>query len=155
MRIVLLFLTVGILVACGSKKEGALDPPEVSNPLEPPRFSPQQDVYKTPTQKVSPKKFLLFKDDTDFENMHVALERQIDRYKSKNLIGSIELGGESFPLVRVQRSLVRFRELVDQYLQCKSGGKGRDCNSTLNLSLNDEFHIYEPKLNANDPRFRK
>lgn len=108
--------------------------------------------FVTPTERVDAKNWPSLVDDLAFENMDVAIQRQLQRYAQIGLNGSIRLGPDTYPLQRAKKSLLRFQELVEQYRLCEKS-KNRDCQAGFERQLKLEFVMYRPLLQKGDPRF--
>lgn len=113
--------------------------------------------YETPTRLVDPTDHPNFVDDIDFENMMTAIDRQIARYKKKNLNGVLSMGGVKYPLVWAMASLEKFKELVIRTRECilKSPAKSarKFCYKMLAVDIKDNFDVFEPDLEPGDPRY--
>ena len=109
--------------------------------------------YTTPTIKVHVSEHPNFEDDLDFQNMETVLDRQIKRYKRRNLSGSISVGGKLISQKKLLNSLVEFKIEVKKYKQCLATNlrKG-DCLRILNGSIQEKFNVYKPELTDEDPR---
>ncbi|MGE0763609.1 MAG: MltA domain-containing protein [Bdellovibrionales bacterium] len=111
--------------------------------------------FVTPTARVSIAEYPDFNDDLDFEGVELVLQRQLERYKERSMIGSITFGQDRYPLIRVKESLIRFGELVRAAKQCtQSGKKSKEkCWADFRGQLHEQFVLYAPKLAPEDPRF--
>ncbi len=141
---------------CGVDKDDLADEPARLEPVASvdPSFSPKA-TYVTPTRLVPVSQWPRLADDLDFEGLGLAVQRQLERYKSKNLSGTIKLGGQVYPLKAVPESLSRFLEISEDYQVCMAGGKikPKSCEDRLNQTVQREFNLYAPNLTPDDPRY--
>lgn len=117
--------------------------------------SPSQSkrIYLTPTKKLSNDQIPVFTDDLDFENMVLALDRQINRFKQIALNDDIVLGGETYKTSHLLKSLIRFKGLVENYLGCSLKKQKVICWQELNHEIRNQFHILSPQLKGGDKGF--
>lgn len=112
-------------------------------------------VYKTPTRQVKEAEYPVFADDYDLRGMQLAILRQLKRFNSKSLVGHIEMGGKSYPLVKVQDSLKVFNGLIEEFNRCVGNNLKERCYQDLNDAIKKQFNVFVPNLVKKDPRFGK
>jgi len=109
--------------------------------------------FNTPTRLLPKKDWPRFSDDLDFENMDLAIDRQLKRFRQLNLNGTINLGGARYPTRLAVRSLERFRDLTRTYKACLILNSKMTCENHLNEAVAREFNIFMPELKPSDPRY--
>lgn len=108
--------------------------------------------YRTPLKMVSLSDYPIFNDDQDLQNMKLAIDRQLVRFKKKSLTGTIHMGDKSYPLTKVQQSLEVFSQMVDSFDECLTKASRETCYQDLNLLIRQKFNVFVPNLAASDPR---
>jgi membrane-bound lytic murein transglycosylase A len=113
-------------------------------------------VVTTPTRRLDEAEYPDFTDDLDFENMELALERQLLRFQQRNLDGEILFGTDRYPLQHVADSLARFLVHVRSIQNCLRRGKPRNvCYGDFANAVKLEFAVYVPNLEPGDPRYNE
>lgn len=118
-------------------------------------YVPEVDIrtYKTPTRQVKDHEYPVFNDDYDMKNLKLALQRQLKRFSTIQLNGTIMMGGKKYPLSKVEQSLQVFEGLVDTFTACVVREAKARCYADLNKSIRDKFNVFAPALKSSDPRF--
>ncbi len=106
----------------------------------------------TPTEKVPNSQWPFFTDDLNFVGLKTVLTRQLNRFKTVNLNGTIQYGADQYPLTKVRDSLSRFLAIVEQYQACSPAG-GVKCIEWVNRELRRRFNLYQPHLVPGDPHY--
>jgi membrane-bound lytic murein transglycosylase A len=91
-----------------------------------------------------------FLDDLNLENMKLAIQRQLESFKSSEMSVEFKLGIEDYKRSDLRDSLIHFRNLVDKTITCLEVIDSKTCYSELSLSLNTEFNIYSPIPKASE-----
>lgn len=95
-----------------------------------------------------------FADDISFENVELAVSRQIKTYERRyNLNDTITLGDRVYKLSVLKDSLLAFQDIAVQARNCLKNHSKDVCNDQLNQSISQKFDVYTPDLDENDPRF--
>jgi membrane-bound lytic murein transglycosylase A len=104
----------------------------------------------TPTRLVS--ESIEFSDDLDFENLNLAIERQLNSFQTRGgLKGTIKFGNTVYPKSVLRDSLVLLRDISIKYKTCVSYREKVPCGSQLAHEINDRFSIYAPVPRKNEP----
>lgn len=109
--------------------------------------------FVTPTRKVDLKEWPRLVDDLDFKDVEVAIDRQLERYKEKDLNGTIQFGSDKYSLTKAVNSLKRFKVHALDYKKCIAKSNKTTCASTFQNAMQREFHLYKPELKPEDPRY--
>ncbi|MEZ4870751.1 MAG: MltA domain-containing protein [Bdellovibrionales bacterium] len=111
--------------------------------------------YQTPTKRLEIKEYPQFADDLDFENIELAITRQIRRYNQKNLSGYVEMGGERIPQTQFRETLIHFLNVAKEYQNCLSKNLKQNeiCKQRLNETIAKDFDVYAPELKKGDSGF--
>lgn len=116
-------------------------------------FSPKK-VYITPTRALKLNEWPYFSDDLDFENMILAIDRQLKRYSQIDLASrTIEFGGKAYSGLVFRESLKEFKNLVNTYWSCKAKMAESLCLEQFNQSLRQKFNVFVPDLKPGDTRY--
>lgn len=94
------------------------------------------------TEKVN--EYIDFKDDLDFDNMKLAIKRNMKFFNSANLSVKFKFGKDAYTRKSLKLSLLSFEVLVDQALTCMKSEKREFCYDQFSKSVNTEFNIYKP-----------
>lgn len=109
--------------------------------------------YTTPLKRVAAADYPRFSDDLDLADIEDAINRQLIRFQSKSLSGTINMGGHNYPLKLAKDSLDVFLQLVANFKACVTAQPKNVCYDRLNLEIVNRFDIFKPDLKAGDPRF--
>jgi hypothetical protein len=85
--------------------------------------------------------------------MKLAIARQLKRWESKSLTGTIKLGTKTYPLSRMKQTLQTFSSLIDQFEGCVVREPQNRCFDDLNAQIRARFNVYVPALTKDDPRY--
>jgi membrane-bound lytic murein transglycosylase A len=99
-------------------------------------------VEITPTVRVN--QSLSFADDLNFQNLDLAIDRQISSYDRIGLAGSIKFGTLTYPRSVLKSSLLLLKKLAAEAVECSKTLSLEECNGIFNLALNSQFNIYRP-----------
>ncbi len=113
-------------------------------------------VYVTPTRRISEAEYPVFEDDLEFENLETALDRQLKRYRERQMSGEIVFGADRFQLRTIVDSLRLFQSFIRRYKRCIAGGSDKsrpECLAAFQNSIRDRFAVYVPNLEPKDPRY--
>lgn len=103
----------------------------------------------TPTEKFN--QSLSFADDLRFENMDLAVERQLKSYQQRGLGGSIKFGETVYPRTALKESLLLLRSLFKEARECLKVSMEEACLATFNQAVNEKFEIYRTVPGKNEP----
>ncbi len=87
---------------------------------------------------------LNFSDDLNLENMLKAIARQEVYFQRRNLNEKVKFGKRTITREHLHHSLLRFKELVNDFLKCQKLYTSKICMEEMSLKLNSEFEIYRP-----------
>ncbi len=99
-------------------------------------------VFATPTALVS--QSMEFSDDINFENIDLAISRQLLSYETTGLSGVIKYGARSYAKTYLRESLILFKEIVDEAKTCQLAQEASACMNVFNQRMNAEFDIFRP-----------
>lgn len=87
---------------------------------------------------------LEFTDDLDFQNLSLAIDRQLVSYEVQNMRGTIRFGTATYPKSILKDSLVLLRELTEAGKECLATETREYCHTKINRELNSRFMVYRP-----------
>ncbi|MGE3608117.1 MAG: MltA domain-containing protein [Bacteriovoracaceae bacterium] len=96
----------------------------------------------TPTARLN--QSLAFADDLQFENLELAINRQLAAYERSPLAGKILFGGRSYPKTILKDSLILFKQLALEAKDCLKSSTPATCLANFNAQINKKFTIYVP-----------
>ena len=99
-------------------------------------------VEITPTVLVN--QSLSFADDLNFENLELAINRQLSSYEVQGLGGDIKFGNKVYPKRVLKDSLLQLQKIAAEAKTCLLTSSSEECYKTLNQELNAKFTIYRP-----------
>lgn len=112
--------------------------------------------YTTPTRKVDESEipFPFFIDDMEFNNMDIAIKRQLEYFQRFRLLGTITFGNDSYPRSMLPISLQLFQRLYHTYRRCMvQAQRSRDpkreniiCKLDFHSFFLKYFNVYEPNV---------
>lgn len=108
--------------------------------------------YITPTIRLDESAWPVLTDDLSFSGMELVLDRQLKRFDRINLNKTIKLGSNEYQLTQAKKSLIKFKELTENYQQCRKK-KYLSCEDNFNTQMKNNFHAYVPMLESADPRY--
>ncbi|MCK5883323.1 MAG: MltA domain-containing protein [Bacteriovoracaceae bacterium] len=106
--------------------------------------------YKVITPTGVVKTLPRFEDDMNFEDLDLAINRQIKAFKRLGLNGEIYFGGKKYPLSILRKSLVRLFDLSEKAKECIANTDRKECMDRFNDSIKANFVIYGPQNNSNE-----
>ncbi len=107
----------------------------------------------TPTQRFY--QSIEFADDMNFENIDLAIERQLRSYSRMGLRGTIQFGTKKYPKTVLKDSLLLLRSLAERTQECLKTLPEATCYQDLNREINDKFAIYRPTPNKSEPGYKE
>ncbi|MBT3584073.1 MAG: hypothetical protein HN509_04140 [Halobacteriovoraceae bacterium] len=137
MKILTLSIVFGLLLSCSrnysTASKGAskiITPEKVQNKIQdmdlPGRLSDNWPILT---------------DDLDYSGLRLAIDRQIKAFVRRPLLGKLSIGGDTFPLNHIEKSLLRFSSLLKELETCLK--INFSCRESFELSLKSEFNIYD------------
>jgi len=90
---------------------------------------------------------LNFTDDMSFENLDLAIERQLKVFNNRKPTGTIKFGTKSYPKSVLKDSLLLLRTLTAEARQCLKNFSEVQCQNSFNAAVNDQFAVYVPVPN--------
>lgn len=96
----------------------------------------------TPTTRLN--QSVAFADDMMFENLDLAIERQMKSFAIRGLRGSIKFGTKVYPKTVLRDSLLLLQELSHKTKRCLKSNPQVACMNQFNLEVNEKFAIYVP-----------
>lgn len=117
----------------------------------------QMRTIVTPTRRLVGDQIPEFKDDLDFENMLLAIDRQIVRFRQRDLSKNIRFGTDTYKQEILLETILDFREITVSMITCLKGAitdfQRQDCFEVLNSQIRANYNVYAPKLAPEDPRY--
>lgn len=107
----------------------------------------------TPTTRLN--QSIEFADDMNFENLDLAIERQLKSYETNGLSGSIRFGAKTYPKSVLKESLVLLRDITGRARECAKKSPQNVCLGNLNAEINSKFSIYVPIASKSERSRRK
>ncbi len=99
-------------------------------------------VEVTPTIKVD--QTVQFADDLNFQNLDIAIDRQLSSYEVLGTAGEISFGGKVYSKKVLGESLVLLKQLASEATKCQQNAAQELCLDAFNRDLNEKFTIYRP-----------
>jgi len=96
-----------------------------------------------------------FADDMQFENLDLAIARQIKSFDRIGLKGTIKFGTKTYQKSVLKDSLLLLQSLANDTKACLKTSPEVDCMNRFNAELNDKFAIYTPAPSKNEPGYGK
>lgn len=116
----------------------------------------EPEHHSTPTVRVKPADYPSFTDDLRMRNMKLALDRQIARFKKKNLSGKIRFGKTDYPKRALLTGLQIFRDRVESAEACYELARtDRDsdaCAEDFDTWVKETYDVYRPKVTDEQPK---
>lgn len=106
--------------------------------------------YNTPTRLLEASQYPNFSDDLNFDEMPLALERQIKRFRQRNLNGSIQLGEINFQQTKLLDTLISFDQDVKNMKKCLSTKPKSQCNKWLDEQVKKNYYVFVPNMGSID-----
>lgn len=103
----------------------------------------------TPTLRLN--QSLSFSDDLNFENLELAVERQLQSFGRSGLKGQIRFGSSLYPKTILRESLLLLRELTREALECQKSQPKNNCQDLFDNKVNELFAIYIPRVSKQAP----
>lgn len=103
---------------------------------------PTLGVEITPTIRVD--QTIQFADDMNFQNLDIAINRQLSSYDVLGNAGEISFGGKVYPKKILGESLALLKQLAEEAVKCQQTAAQELCSDTFNRELNERFTIYRP-----------
>lgn len=116
-------------------------------------FSAHAEDFTTPTKLLAGKDYPMFTDDEQLSGLDVAIQLQIDHYKTKDLSGTITMGGTKYPLTKMRDSLQAFLTLISEFKICRKKSPADKCFQILNADIAAKFNVFAPDLKPGDPHY--
>lgn len=88
--------------------------------------------------------YIDFKDDLDFANMKLAIQRNLSYFNSADLTVSFQFGQDIYTRKDLKETLEAFLILVEQAQICLKKKPHTDCYGDFSKSINAEFNVYRP-----------
>ena len=99
----------------------------------------------TPTVRLN--QSVSFSDDLQFQNLDLAIERQLASFDKIGLKGQIKFGTKVYPKTVLKDSILLLRDLSKKAIQCQRTNPATACLDQFNAALNAQFAIYVPVAN--------
>ena len=107
----------------------------------------------TPTRRLH--QSVSFSDDLQFENLDLAIDRQIQSFDRIGLKGTIRFGTKNYPKTALKESLVLLKSIAKQTRDCLKANPGFLCMNDFNAQINEQFAIYVPVPAKGEAGYRK
>ena len=102
--------------------------------------------YSTPTRALEPSEYPNFSDDLDFEEMDLALDRQIKRFRQRDLSGTIQFGSEHYPQQKLLDTMLSFKQDVQLMRSCLKTKTKTECNEWLDRRIKENYNVFVPDM---------
>ncbi len=96
----------------------------------------------TPTSRVY--QSIEFTDDLDFQNLEIAIDRQLKAYEIMGLKGTIKFGTVTYPRTALKESLELLNEMTEKGKECLANQTRDYCHRQFNIEMNSKFLVYKP-----------
>ena len=106
----------------------------------------------TPTTRLH--QSLSFSDDMNFENLDIAIDRQLKSYATRNMSGTIRFGTKTYPKSALKDSLLLLKDISARTQVCLKSNPEAVCLNALNQEVNEKFAIYVPVPGKKEPGFK-
>lgn len=106
----------------------------------------------TPTIRLD--QSITFSDDMNFENLDLAVERQIHAFDRGGLRGTIKFGTKVYQKTVLRDSLLLLKSLAQEAKVCMRSEPKNLCMADFNRKMNEKFAVYVPVAGKNS-RTRK
>ncbi len=106
----------------------------------------------TPTSRVY--QSIEFTDDLDFQNLSLAIDRQLTSYEVQGMGGTIKFGSVNYPKSVLKESLLLLKEITENGKECLVEQTREYCHTQINTKLNASFLIYKPIPKKTEMGFR-
>ncbi len=107
----------------------------------------------TPTTRLN--QSVEFADDMNFENLNLAIERQMNSFDRIGLKGQIKFGTKVYPKTVLKDSLELLKTLAGDAKNCMTQSTEADCMAQFNQAMNDKFAIYVPVPKKTEAGYKK
>jgi membrane-bound lytic murein transglycosylase A len=104
----------------------------------------------TPTIQLN--QSLSFSDDLKFENLDLAVSRQLKSFDRNGLSGTIKFGAKTYPKSVLKESLILLRSLTQVAQSCLKHSPESFCLNEFNRSVNEKFSFYVPVEKKNSKK---
>lgn len=106
----------------------------------------------TPTTRLN--QSLTFSDDMQFENLDLAVERQLKSFAIGGLAGTIKFGTKTYPKSILKDSLLLLQALARDARECIKSNPESVCLNVFNAEINARFAFYVPVPGKAEPGYR-
>lgn len=96
---------------------------------------------KTPTQLSETTPY--FSDDINFENLEIAIDRQLVAYKSRQA-KTVQFGAQVYTVAQLSEALNKFKTIIKDHQDCLKLMPKANCLKVLNSEVIKYFDIYRP-----------
>lgn len=96
----------------------------------------------TPTSRLY--QSLSFADDMNFENLDLAIERQLASFQKIGLKGTIQFGTKVYQKTALKTSLETLKVLANDARECAKVRSAAECQKSFDAEINKKFAIYVP-----------
>ncbi len=94
-------------------------------------------------------------DDLSFDQLDLAIDRQLERYGKLGLEGQIRFGETTYPKSILKTSLILLKRLTGEAKNCLGQEEADKCMERFNLALNQSFAIYRPVPKKAEPGYKE
>lgn len=91
-------------------------------------------------------------DDLELKGIELALERQKAAFKRSKLSGTLTIGGKTYKLSIIEKTLKSFEKEVKRVKKCFTRNSKANCWNSFNTRLRDKFDFYQPIVKQKDGR---
>ena len=105
--------------------------------------------YVTPTQLVANSDWPRIEDDLKFQNLNLAINRQLEKFKNARFTDTIVFGGKVHSTEIIPLSLMALQKHSDNYTKCLSRHSESKCHKDYSQAMSKDFNLYAPIKNNN------
>lgn len=107
----------------------------------------------TPTTRIN--QSIAFADDLKFQNLDLAIQRQLKSYEVTGLGGTIKFGTKTYPRTVLRDSLLLLQTIATDARNCMKKNLENVCLNIMNQQINEKFAIYAPVPAKSERGYRK
>lgn len=105
----------------------------------------------TPTTEFN--QSMVFEDDLDFENIHLAIDRQLTSFRRAPQRTTVKYGRTVYPARRLEDTMRSFKALITDTQTCMQTTDKSVCMREFNRRVNAEYAVYVPTPARTEPGF--
>ena len=106
----------------------------------------QAKDMSVPAKRIDPASVGELFDNGDSNLMIKAINRQLRAFKRRSLSGTLDIGGDQFPMNSMKDTAIHFKSLWQKRNLCLSSGVDRRCHEKFKQAMRDDFYWYTPAV---------